>query len=102
MGKNVLDLAFLLLSEERGVTVCNIHLTFPKGKDARDQSFFHERCTNSDWYVSWGYNDDNDSAVMTVIKYVVTSIPPTPNHVSLWRICQYSTLFFTVGSIRKL
>jgi len=83
VGTNVLDLAFLLLAEERGVTPCNIHLTFPKGKDARNESFFHEKCTNSDWYVSWGYDDDKDSAVMTVIKYVVTHILP----VSLWCIC---------------
>lgn len=68
VGKNVLNMAFMLQAEGRGDMVCNIHLTWPKGKNAQTQSFFHEKCTNNDWYVSWGYNEDIGSAVMTVIN----------------------------------
>ncbi|PKS07991.1 hypothetical protein jhhlp_006603 [Lomentospora prolificans] len=68
VGKNVLNMAFMLLAEDHGDMICNVHLTYPKGKNAQTHSFFHEKCTNNDWYVSWGYDEDKDSAVMTVIN----------------------------------
>ncbi|CAI4213814.1 unnamed protein product [Parascedosporium putredinis] len=68
IGKNVLDMAFMLVADDRGGMICNIHLVWPTGKNAQTQSFFNEKCTNNDWHVSWGYNEDQGSAVMTVIK----------------------------------
>ena len=74
IGKNVVDMAFMLMAEKKGTMICNIHLQFPGGHDAREQSFFHKKCTNSNWHISWGYNDDSGSAVMTVFKYATSPL----------------------------
>ncbi|CAK7223974.1 hypothetical protein SCUCBS95973_005361 [Sporothrix curviconia] len=47
---------------------CHIKVDLDENVEPMFASWFVEKCENSDWYMSWGYNDMTDSAVATVIK----------------------------------
>lgn len=38
--------------------------------DAKHASFSDHRCVGSNFTVSWGYTEENDAGIMTIVKYV--------------------------------
>ncbi|CAK7202359.1 hypothetical protein SEUCBS139899_005082 [Sporothrix eucalyptigena] len=47
---------------------CDIKVDLDENVEPMFASWFVQKCENSDWYMSWGYNQMTDSAVATLIK----------------------------------
>ncbi|CAK7563056.1 MAG: hypothetical protein SEPTF4163_000913 [Sporothrix epigloea] len=47
---------------------CHIRVGLDENVEPMFASWYAEKCQNSDWYMSWGYNQMTDSAVATIVK----------------------------------
>ena len=47
---------------------CHLTVDLDDNVDPMFASWFVQKCDDSDWYLSWGYNQMTDSAVATLIK----------------------------------
>jgi hypothetical protein len=45
---------------------CHLVVPIPQGTDARYASWYNEPCKEGGWRISWGYDTNKDSAVLTL------------------------------------
>lgn len=71
--KNVTWYNFTITDYAGNRSPCEIILDLPLGEDPETQSWYDIQCTNSPWFISWGYYPAGDAAVLTVVRYVTRS-----------------------------
>ncbi|CAK7269845.1 hypothetical protein SEPCBS119000_003779 [Sporothrix epigloea] len=66
---NAVSVDFVIdVAPESQAVPCHIRVDLDDNVEPMFASWFVEKCKNSDWYMSWGYNKMTDSAVATIIN----------------------------------